>query len=46
MILDGPVECVEETLNETNADDDVGEILEALEGGLAERASDGEGNLP
>lgn len=42
-ILDGLVEDVEENLNESDADEEVDvdeEILEALEGGLAEQASD------
>lgn len=42
-ILDGLVEDVEENLNDSDADEEVDvdeEILEALEGGLAEQASD------
>jgi len=42
-ILDGLVEDVEENLNESDADEEVDvdeDILEALEGGLAEQASD------
>ena len=40
-ILDGLVEDVEENLNDSDEEVDVDEeILEALEGGLAEQASD------
>ena len=42
-ILDGLAEDVEENLNESDADEEVDvdeDILEALEGGLAEQASD------
>ena len=42
-ILDGLVEDVEDNLNESDADEEVDvdeDILEALEGGLAEQASD------
>ena len=42
-ILDGLVEEVEENLNESDADEEVDvdeDILEALEGDLAEQASD------
>ena len=42
-IFDGLVEEVEENLNESDADEEVDvdeDILEALEGGLAEQASD------
>ena len=44
-ILDGLVEDVEGDLNESDGDEEVDvdeDILEALEGGLAEQASDGD----